>query len=202
MIPQKKEEVKTRFFNLWGKFIVGNFQQGKIGLMLVKNINIISQSKKSMDAYKVEVAGCQSLIAPMAVYVKFLMNKVEENYCSVQKLQQAFLKVNYQSRLAALRPEAPVVTSLTGISSEPDVCEQCQLRRKLRAKHHNRRGHSTRFTWQEGDKHETWKCILRRAPAPEDLGRSLTGTKAAGAYKSRDASNESQSPRSARCLGR
>lgn len=78
-------------------------QHGKMDSVQIRNIEALTQFDKFMDELTRQMVGCHSLITPMTGHVKYHLKKTEEEGRLAQRLQQQFLKANYQPQRAMPR---------------------------------------------------------------------------------------------------
>lgn len=86
----------------------------------MRSIETLTQYDLFMDALRRRVATCQSLITSMTLHVKHQLNKIEEEHCLAQRLQQHFSITTHQPPLVILKVEAGGVTSPICTPSETD----------------------------------------------------------------------------------
>lgn len=88
--------------------------------LLTRNIEALTESDIIMDAWRLRVVVCQSLITLMTGHVKRLTHKIGEDHHLTQRLQQPILETIYQSLLEMPKMEAGAVTPPTHAPSETD----------------------------------------------------------------------------------
>lgn len=64
-----KKSVETPWFILGGKVIFDTIRQGKLGSLLKRNIENLTESETLMDALRREMAGCQLLITSITLHL-------------------------------------------------------------------------------------------------------------------------------------
>lgn len=120
-------------------------------LLLMRNIETLTQLTRLLDGLMKIVAGCQSLITLLTAHVKHHMNKTEEQHRIAQRLLRAVPKAIYWSDLETPKVAGDVVTTLWRTPSETSPDEKGRPRRECRTQHDNERIQGTRSTSSGGD---------------------------------------------------
>lgn len=143
MLPKKE----WRFFILYGReFIVSIIYQRKVDLLMMKTIETLNQSERSIDALKKRGGGCQVLVTPMKAHVMLYISMLGDKHHLANKRPQQFLKATNETQLARSSVLAAVRNPQTCTPYKNASFEEGRPRLKRGTRRHKMRGHGTSST--------------------------------------------------------